>query len=311
LVGICYRNPSSKEINNDNLLHLITKASDLCEDTNFLLMGDFNFPEINFEMDSVSSGPDSAPFRFFRMIQDQFLFQFIRKPTRMREGYEPSILDYVIANEEDTVGDITYEPPLGKSDHVVLSWTSTIEAAVRDSTQEKLNYWKGNFDAINSALQKINWKNEMVGRSVEDMWLFLKNTVLHLVQKHVPVKQKPKKKKNAWITRATIQEMAARGRAWTDYRDNTCKSKYRQYTEIRNRVNKMVRADKQAYTQKVLNSFKGNPKRFYGHMRNLKTVKAQVTQLRKKDGTMTTDNQQAAEALCEYSRSLHEGSELN
>ena len=49
LVGICYRNPSSKEINNDNLLRLLTKASDLCKDTNFLLMGDFNFPEIDFE----------------------------------------------------------------------------------------------------------------------------------------------------------------------------------------------------------------------------------------------------------------------
>jgi len=35
-------------------------------------------------------------------------------------------------------------------------------------------------------------------------------------------------------------------------------------------------------------------------MRSLKTVKAQVTQLTTKDGSLTTDDKHAAEVLCDY-----------
>jgi hypothetical protein len=66
--------------------------------------------------------------------------------------------------------------------------------------------------------------------------------------------------------------------------------------------NKMVRIDKEEYNQKVLNSFKGNPKKFYGHMRNLKTTKAPVTQSTRKDGIPTADGQQVAELLSEFFR---------
>ena len=62
----------------------------------------------------------------------------------------------------------------------------------------------------------------------------------------------------------------------------------------------MIRSNKESYNQRILDSFKGNPKKFYGHMRSLKTVKVQVTQLTMEDGSLTTDDMQAAEVLCDY-----------
>ena len=60
----------------------------------------------------------------------------------------------------------------------------------------------------------------------------------------------------------------------------------------------MVRKDHHTYTKTILSSFKDNPKRFYGYIRNLQIVKCQVTQLEKSDGKSTSNDYEAAELLC-------------
>ena len=63
-------------------------------------------------------------------------------------------------------------------------------------------------------------------------------------------------------------------------------------------VNRLVQDDHNAHREKILKSFKGNPKRFYCYMRNLQTVKAKVIQLKKKDGKITASDKEAADVLC-------------
>ena len=62
--------------------------------------------------------------------------------------------------------------------------------------------------------------------------------------------------------------------------------------------NSMVRKDHHTYTKTILSSFKDNPKRFYGYIRNLQIAKCQVTQLEKSDGKSTSNDYEAAELLC-------------
>ena len=54
------------------------------------------------------------------LIRDNFLFQHITMPTRGRLGNKSNILDLIFTNEEGMIEDVTYESPLGKSDHDVL-----------------------------------------------------------------------------------------------------------------------------------------------------------------------------------------------
>lgn len=301
LVGVIYRCPSSAAINNGNLLKLISTATQQSSKKILLIMGDFNYPEIKFQDGYVQAGPDSEPAVFYRLVEDSFLTQHITEPTRMREGDKPSTLDYILTNEEELIEDgINYEVPMGKSDHVVLTWKITVSAAESNSQRSKFNYWKGNYAAMNAYLKDVDWEGELEGCDIEGKWKFFKDTVLSGVKKFIPIKRATSRKKNPWITKQTIQEMKKRADAWREYRDHPCKTRYKEYTVIRNRVNRMVHADKENYNQTTLDSFKGNPKRFYGYIRNLKTVKAQVTQLKKADGSLTSDDYQAAELLCEY-----------
>jgi len=85
-----------------------------------LIIGDFNYPDINYSQQFVTANDDTAPARFFNTTQELFLFQNVTLPTRVRQGQQPSVLDYIFTDEDNLVDELQYNTPLGKSDHVVL-----------------------------------------------------------------------------------------------------------------------------------------------------------------------------------------------
>ena len=64
-----YRSPSSKEYSSYNLLKVVTKASELCMNTRLFIMGDFNFPIIDYISSGEATGPESAPYKLFTITQ--------------------------------------------------------------------------------------------------------------------------------------------------------------------------------------------------------------------------------------------------
>ena len=53
-------------------------------------------------------------------LQDCFLSQHVTEPTCYREGERSNLLDLVLSTDEGMVHDLTYHPPLGESDHVII-----------------------------------------------------------------------------------------------------------------------------------------------------------------------------------------------
>jgi len=92
--------------------------------------------------------------------------------------------------------------------------------------------------------------------------------------------------------------LGKRNELWNDYREYPSDDKFKRYKEIRNKVNKLVRQDHATHQNKILQGLKGNPKRFYAHLRGLQTVKAKVRQLKRNDGSTTASDEEAAAELC-------------
>ena len=72
-----------------------------CKDTNFthkLLMGDFNFKEINWSEMTTSVNETYISSQFLECVRDTYFFQHILDPTRYREGNESSVLDLILTN---------------------------------------------------------------------------------------------------------------------------------------------------------------------------------------------------------------------
>ena len=117
IIGCIYRSPSSLAINYETLNNQIKKAAASSDVSHILIIGDFNYPNINWE---TGSSVTSAESLFLDAINDSYLYQHVSYPTRARLHQCPSILDLVFTNEDGMLSNLEYMAPLGKSDHSVL-----------------------------------------------------------------------------------------------------------------------------------------------------------------------------------------------
>ena len=99
---------SQKEKDNVLLKELFSNVSFLNTYTHLLVMGDFNFPDIDWENWSSS---DSNSQEFIEIIQDTYLQQHVTQPTRYREGQTSDCLDLIFTNEEEMIQQVQISDP--------------------------------------------------------------------------------------------------------------------------------------------------------------------------------------------------------
>ena len=99
------------------MLQLLDSAVNYAASAHVMILGDFNYPGIDYDNLAVAPGSKAAT-DFFDKTMDLFLIQNITECTRYRQGQRSSKLDYVFTDEENLVENVEYFPPLGKSDHV-------------------------------------------------------------------------------------------------------------------------------------------------------------------------------------------------
>ena len=87
-----------------------------------LLVGDLNYPEVNWDCRTSSVVSQHNSKDLIDILQDSFLFQLVDKPTRYREGHKLSNFRPDNIECGDSINDIRYCGPLGKSD---LCYSST------------------------------------------------------------------------------------------------------------------------------------------------------------------------------------------
>ena len=91
-------------------------------------------------------------------------------------------------------------PPIGKSDHELLIYDLNTHFEITHA-KEYLNYFKGNYDEMRNELSNVNW-NILHDYNVEESWIFLKNTLLTLIEKHIQVYHKSVAVSPIWMTTA-------------------------------------------------------------------------------------------------------------
>ena len=87
-----------------------------------LIMGDFNFPTINWAESYCAGSDSSAASAFIDSVQDSFLVQHVASSTRHRQRQQPSLLDLMFTLDPNSIDEVTHLSPLGSSDHVCLLW---------------------------------------------------------------------------------------------------------------------------------------------------------------------------------------------
>ena len=108
----------------------------------------------------------------------------ITEPTRFRHGQSNNILDLLVAECEDDIKNIDFFPPLGKSDHCVLTFCvcHKIQHSHKNSNEfpivKKFNFNKGNYMELTNYLGDFKEEFEEFG---------LNNVIDDVMDKYVKI----------------------------------------------------------------------------------------------------------------------------
>ena len=136
-----------------------------------------NFSNIDWQSWTGSGNKKNTDEKFIDVLQKWFK-TFVMEPTRYRATDEPHVLDLIISRD-DIVSNLQHMPPLGKSDHAVLSFCCV--KTVSASHASSYNYQKGKYDELRNSLD-IDWDQALCpeDNNVDEMWHLLKNKLLLL-----------------------------------------------------------------------------------------------------------------------------------
>lgn len=117
---LCIYRPPSLSINdNPPMYDMITSFLD-CNFSSYIVVGDFNFPDIIWPTSSSSSQSQM----FLNFLEENFLRQHINSATRKASD---SILDLVLTSPGTDIEDLSINEGLANSDHSIIQFSVNIQ----------------------------------------------------------------------------------------------------------------------------------------------------------------------------------------
>ena len=103
LFGCIYRSDVGSDENNEELINMI-KTTPQLNYSHIITVGDFNLNDINWT--TKSKNPNNLNLLFVECLRDAFTSQNVTDPTRGRGSNNPNVLDLILSNDEDIIGDV-------------------------------------------------------------------------------------------------------------------------------------------------------------------------------------------------------------
>ena len=189
----------------------------------------------------------------------------MREFTRARGKNEPSLLDLVLTIDPMEVDNISYNAPIGKSDHCVLSFRLLMDMGDRhDGQPQRRNFYKGDYVHARQLFNSVHWTEELEGKDVEQAWdIFLKH-INHVVGRTFPMYQcGGTRSRKKWMTHDISKLIQHKEAAWKAFRDSRTKRHQRLYKRARNQTTTAVRKAKYNFERKLADEVGSNPKAFF------------------------------------------------
>ncbi len=296
VLGNIYRSPNSSEANNTCLNKLFCSIGER-KSVNLIIVGDFNFPEIDWVNEVCLENVNHVAYKFMEAVRDSFLYQHCIEPTRFRYGQTANVLDLVFSSEQDLINEVQTGPPLGKSDHCSLLVEVNATAPVQKKNRPRFNYYKADYDKIRQALN-INWEELLRGKPVGECWAIFAKKLTEVRNRFVPCKTgSSRSRKPIWMDNATLKKVKTKRKRWMSFLETKTGEKYLEFAKARNQARWATRKAKKAFEKQVARDAKSNPKSFWAYVKSQLKNKSTIPDLDKADGSRTQTEAEKAEAL--------------
>lgn len=267
------------------------------KNSKILLIGDFNFPGVNWERLQTEHESNKQINILFDIMLTHDLVQLVKEPTRIK-GTSSSILDLVFVHRDFTESTVVVEQ--GLSDHHLVCTSLQLGRSVstdKYSLRSFKNYSQANDECIIGHLESC--LADFDGNDVCALWDRFKEMCHYCLQNFVPTKRKRVHKHTPWITRKIIH-LKRRIK-----RFNKRHAQSSVVEEIKRSLAREVRSSRDYYFKTLLPNFiQNDPSKFWNYItEKKKPVKEMVA-----DGSVVSDPHVMAQHFNRYFQSVFSAS---
>ena len=282
-IFVIYRSPNSTRENDEALCDLMRQMNG-----NYILVGDFNFPGIKWEM----GGSDAKGRAFYDTIEDMHMTQHVEEPTHI----SGNLLDLVISSDENMVRDVRMEGRLAASDHELIEVEFLLDVKQNHGIEYVRDYARGDFIEMRRCMMNIQWAQELENLGVEESWRFIKGKLTKLVEALVPMKKKRSAGAPPWLDRDVKKAIREKKKAWNIWKKSGNLEEKREYRMWETKTKKLIRNRKNALERQVAKDSKLNPKRFFSFINSARRSRSSIGPLNS-NGFRVVDPKDQAELL--------------
>lgn len=263
-----------------------------------MLMGDFNYPAINWELSQCTSiaSPDCR--LFLDCVEDNHLTQHVRCSTRLS-----AVLDLVFTDEEDMIDMIHDMGPFSSSDHNLLQWhivTGVKEAAEVVGNKYVADYQRADFDSYRSQLRNIDWSELLDPLSTAEAWHTFKNTIADYEKQYIPRKKPRQRQKPIWLTHRAMKSVNRKYKTFSKYKS----ADHPAYVKAAKNAKAELRRARRNFEKKLAQQVKSDKKSFFAYVRSKTRSKITPGPLITDSGQLLTDPQDMSREFNNYFASV-------
>ena len=182
-VVVVYRPPSYDNQANDVLKQFIL---DFCFDKGVIVLGDFNLSSLRWseQGDLLEGYVRPLDQEFYEVFLEVGLRQIVCQPTFALSG---NTLDLVLVSNAESVGNVEVLPPLPQCHHAPVLVDLCMDEVLDCAEEKYIRLWhKGNYAAICSELESLDWSLMFEGQMVDDCFSIFVDVSADLINQYVP-----------------------------------------------------------------------------------------------------------------------------
>ena len=265
-----------------------------------MLAGDFNLPDICWEggLGRIKTSPaygNEINNLFIDILNDFALEQQVKEPTRSAH-----ILDLVLSSQPQLISDVSRSVILGMSDHEAVNFQLNLSIQRLPGKQYRkvrnYQYHKANQLGIKEEMERYQQallSSDPYEQTVEENWSNFKETVIKVMDTHIPCKTMRPHKDILWLNHYIKSKMRERKKLYDLAKASQNPNDWHLYRKARNNVS-LLKSSHHKYCCHLFNdTYSNNCKRFRSFIKRLRKDNSGISSLRTESGIMTASKNQA------------------